>query len=80
MKNNATYVVKEILVDTDGSGRANCLDEVKIMQKIKHPNVVRYIDSFFQDGKLYLVMEYCDRGDLSSYLNIIGKTIDLPEQ
>lgn len=27
-----------------------------------------------------MVMEYANRGDLSGYLNRIGKTIDLPEQ
>ena len=40
--------------------------------KIKpHKNICRYIDSFIatKDGyKLYLVMEYCDKGDLAQYL------------
>jgi len=80
VQNNATYVVKEIEVGRDGSGRANCLDEANILSKVRHPSIVRYHDSFLVDGMLYLVMEYCDRGDLSGYLTRIGHTIDLPEQ
>ena len=46
--------------------------ERQTMMKIKpHKNICRYIDSFIstKDGyKLYLVMEYCDKGDLAQYL------------
>lgn len=30
-----------------------------------HDHVVRYLDSFIEDGNLYIVMEWCDKGDLS---------------
>ena len=36
-----------------------------------HKHICRYIDSFIatKNGyKLYLVMQYCDKGDLSQYL------------
>lgn len=33
-----------------------------------HPHIVRYIDSFTNDDKFSIVMEYCERGDLSNYL------------
>ncbi|XP_076220286.1 serine/threonine-protein kinase Nek3 isoform X2 [Aptenodytes patagonicus] len=31
---------------------------------MKHPNIVAYKESFEADGHLYIVMEYCDDGDL----------------
>ncbi|KAI9322040.1 protein kinase, partial [Zopfochytrium polystomum] len=33
-----------------------------------HPNVVRFFDDFTLDGKLYVVMQYCEGGDLYSHI------------
>lgn len=30
-----------------------------MLQQCSHPNVVRYISSFFGDDYLWIVMEYC---------------------
>ena len=42
--------------------------QVQVMAALDHPNVVRYFDSFLDDGKLNIIMEYCDQGDLQQYL------------
>lgn len=39
--------------------------EVHIMASLDSPYVVRYFDSFLDEGLLCIVMELCDRGDLS---------------
>ena len=40
------------------------------MSKVRHRNICRLVDSFVVQGnKLCLIMEYCDRGDLSQYLS-----------
>ena len=31
---------------------------------MKHPNIVAFEESFEAEGHLYIVMEYCDGGDL----------------
>lgn len=39
------------------------------MSNISHQHICKYIDSFIAKGnKLYLIMEYCERGDLAQYL------------
>ncbi|RYG43338.1 hypothetical protein EON68_00565, partial [archaeon] len=40
------------------------------MQRMQHPNIVAYKDSFFADGRdnLCIVMTYCDGGDLAGRL------------
>ena len=38
------------------------------MSRMNHRNICKYIDSFTQGNMLYLVMEYCDKGDLAQYL------------
>ena len=42
------------------------------MRDVKHRYICKYIDSFTTNAnKLYLIMEYCDRGDLAQYLSRI---------
>ena len=55
-------------------------DEINIMQKIKLnklkcPNIINCFDIFEEFDYIYLVLEYCDNGDLSK---IIGKPIREP--
>ncbi|KAK7081461.1 Serine/threonine-protein kinase Nek1 [Halocaridina rubra] len=38
--------------------------EVHILAGLKHPNIVSYKESFEQDHHLYLLMTYCEGGDL----------------
>ncbi|KAM9674789.1 serine/threonine-protein kinase Nek5 isoform 2-T2 [Dama dama] len=38
--------------------------EVILLAKMKHPNVVTFFSSFQENNRLFIVMEYCDGGDL----------------
>ncbi|KAJ1730697.1 hypothetical protein LPJ61_002885, partial [Coemansia biformis] len=42
--------------------------EVAVHESVSHPNVVQLYDSFEDDRYVYLVMEYCEGGDLWRYL------------
>jgi len=35
---------------------------MNILKTLKHPNVIRYHDSFELKGRLWIVMEYADAG------------------
>jgi len=79
LTDNSTYVLKKIKMGIDGSGeRCTSLSEAKLMQRIRHKNIVRFVDSFSEGDYLYLVMEYCDRGDLSNYLERLD-SMNMPE-
>ena len=43
-------------------------NEIKVMQKIQHPNLVSLIELKKTKSHLYLVMEFCNGGDLTSCL------------
>ena len=43
-------------------------NEINILKKINHPNIVRLIDLKKTKSHCYIVMEYCNGGDLSSCL------------
>ena len=45
------------------------LDEAKIMENLTHPNIVRFREVYkTKRGKLCIVMDYVDGGDLQNYL------------
>uniref|UniRef100_A0A8C3L6V7 non-specific serine/threonine protein kinase n=1 Tax=Chrysolophus pictus TaxID=9089 RepID=A0A8C3L6V7_CHRPC len=58
------YAMKEIRLPVSSSEVENSRKEAILLAKMKHPNVVAYKESFEADGHLYIVMEYCDDGDL----------------
>jgi len=55
--------MKEI-VFTDSTKLHDALQEAKNMAKLNHRNICRYRDTIVHRNKLYIVMEYCDKGDL----------------
>ena len=38
--------------------RAEAENEIKLLASFDHPNIVTYRESFFEHGKLHIVMEY----------------------
>ncbi|XP_017206102.2 serine/threonine-protein kinase Nek5 isoform X2 [Oryctolagus cuniculus] len=38
--------------------------EVILLAKMKHPSIVTFFDSFQEKGRLFIVMQYCDGGDI----------------
>ncbi|KAK7938693.1 hypothetical protein WMY93_002019 [Mugilogobius chulae] len=62
---NAQCVVKQInLRKMSAKEKEASKKEVTLLSKMKHINIVAFIDSFQEKGSLYIVMEYCDGGDL----------------
>eukprot|EP00931_Biecheleriopsis_adriatica_P099242 TRINITY_DN7362_c0_g1_i2.p1 TRINITY_DN7362_c0_g1~~TRINITY_DN7362_c0_g1_i2.p1 ORF type:complete len:481 (+),score=95.37 TRINITY_DN7362_c0_g1_i2:96-1538(+) len=43
----------------------DALKESQVLSSLKHPYIVRYRESFHEDGWLCIVMDYCEGGDLS---------------
>ncbi|XP_026200130.1 serine/threonine-protein kinase ULK1a isoform X2 [Anabas testudineus] len=54
--------------------KSHCLlgKEIKILKELKHENIVRLLDYQEMGGCVYLVMEYCNGGDLAEYLHSRG--------
>ncbi|XP_048388916.1 serine/threonine-protein kinase Nek3 isoform X2 [Stegostoma tigrinum] len=73
------YVMKEIHLSKNPSGLQRSRREAILLAKMKHPNIVTFIDSFEAEGHLYIVMEYCDGGDLTEKL-LQQKEKLLPEE
>ncbi len=39
-------------------------NEVELMKRMAHPNIVGYFNSFLHRNCLCIIMEFCDAGDL----------------
>jgi len=42
--------------------------EANLLRDLRHPNIVRWFDHFVQESKFCLVIEYCERGTLTSFM------------
>lgn len=42
--------------------------EVRTMQTLNHPNIVRLYDVVYEDNLIYLIMEYCQHGELFQFI------------
>ncbi|XP_048197401.1 serine/threonine-protein kinase Nek3 isoform X2 [Perognathus longimembris pacificus] len=58
------FAMKEIRLPKSFSGTQNSRKEAILLAKMKHPNIVAFRESFEAEGHLYIVMEYCEGGDL----------------
>ena len=45
------------------------LNEMKIIQSLNSPHIIKYYTSFKKDNRLYIIMEYMNNGDLKGYIN-----------
>lgn len=43
-------------------------NEVDLMKKLDHPNILKLYDVVKTNGSIYLILEYCNCGDLSNYI------------
>ena len=74
------FVIKMINISRmDKRGQQEAINEVKILGSLTNPYIVRYYDSFVENKTLHIVMEYCERGDLSKLIkNQMGRLLSEP--
>ncbi|CAF0885323.1 unnamed protein product [Adineta ricciae] len=67
-------VLKEIYVgDTSPNESLDAEHEATILSRLRHPNIVRFYDSFIDGSNFCIVTEYCEDGDLDQYLKSLRK-------
>jgi len=42
--------------------------EITVLQRCLNDNVIAYVDSFSNSKNVYIMMEYCNGGDMEQYL------------
>uniref|UniRef100_A0A8C6HXS3 non-specific serine/threonine protein kinase n=1 Tax=Mus spicilegus TaxID=10103 RepID=A0A8C6HXS3_MUSSI len=75
------YVIKEINISRmSDKERQESRREVAVLANMKHPNIVQYKESFEENGSLYIVMDYCEGGDLFKRINAQKGTLFQEDQ
>ncbi|CAD8115809.1 unnamed protein product [Paramecium sonneborni] len=71
----ALKIIKKNVITADEGQQLALLDEIKLIQQLKHPKIVQLIEVIQTDNNYYVVMELCKQ-DLQTYLQQVHK---LPE-
>uniref|UniRef100_A0A0D6R144 Protein kinase domain-containing protein n=1 Tax=Araucaria cunninghamii TaxID=56994 RepID=A0A0D6R144_ARACU len=73
------FTVHEVAIKEISTGKLqrkllqSLQSEIEILQKINHPNITRLYEIIEDTGKIYLCLEYCPGGDLSTYIQNHGR-------
>lgn len=79
--NGSEVVVKAMLpaAKVEEHQKNSFLREISITAMLKHPNIVRFIESGFDKGLLFCIMEYCNGGNLYDTMKQLGRRLE-PEE
>ncbi|CAF4578676.1 unnamed protein product [Rotaria sp. Silwood2] len=67
-------VLKAIFIgDVSPNESLDAEHEASILARLRHPNIVRFYDSFMDASYFCIVTEYCEDGDLDQFLKSLRK-------
>ena len=74
-KNNTYYVLKEIPLNLSSAAQKinSVQNEADILSSLDNKYVVKFYKSFKKNKNIYIIMEYCDNGDLCTFLSRMKK-------
>ncbi|CAD8197134.1 unnamed protein product [Paramecium octaurelia] len=77
----AIKVLNKSVINADDYLREGLISEIKVMQKLKSPNIVQLMDVMETNNNYYIIQEYCDSGDLDKLIeNYVSQKKTMPEK
>ena len=65
---------------TDERQRQKTLKEVRLLQRLDHPNIIKYLDAFIDEHDLVIVFEWAEAGDLKRQYATTEKKVRFDER
>ena len=59
---------------------ADALNEVRVLASVKHPNVCGFLEAFCESSELVVIIDFCERGDLSQRIDRAKRSRRLIEE
>jgi serine/threonine protein kinase len=78
-KSRRKVAIKE-LIDVNDVNQQGIIHEIQHVAKFNHPHIVNYYHHFEEDGYLFLVMEYCEKGTLAIQNCTVDEIIEYIKQ
>ena len=71
--NNEIYAMKIINLENKKNEIEYIKNEIEMLKKIEHQNIVKYYTKFEKDNRIYIIMEYLEYGNLDVYINLLTR-------
>ncbi len=68
---NRLVVIKKFSLtmnELEEKARSDAIQEIDILSSLSHDNIVKFLDTYVNDDRLNIVMEYADGGNIYDYL------------
>ena len=68
-RNGRVYCLKQIIMESHSDNeRKEAEQECDLLKTLDHPGIVRYHEHFMHEDSLWVVMAYCEQGDLGQHI------------
>ncbi|KAH8295331.1 hypothetical protein KR018_009993 [Drosophila ironensis] len=68
-KHRTYHAIKYVEMSTlSQTSRENLITEIRLLRDLKHKYIVQLQDFFWDDKNIYIVLEYCNAGNLSAFI------------
>ncbi|XP_039971075.1 serine/threonine-protein kinase ULK3 [Bactrocera neohumeralis] len=68
-KERSYHAIKIVEMSTlSDSSRENLITEIRLLRSLNHKYIVTLQDFFWDDKKIYIVLEFCNAGNLSAFI------------